>query len=254
MALQQQRWLTGTMFLFEWGLCSSLCYPPRAADNQRMRAFVSGRVLLGPLALALFAATALASKDYRAPEIKPAQTYAAHEEHANEHVTIAVEPYETAEKQKIFSVDFHEHGLLPVLLVITNDGNQPVSLTDMEIQLITGERDKLMPASSNDIYRRLANPQVNDRPTVPLPIPRRKVKGTVSAKTMDEIESAQFAAKAVEPHNTRAGFLFFDVQGIRSLAGTHILFTRLHNGQGVDLMFFEIPLNKYFGAAGANSQ
>ena len=94
-----------------------------------------------------------------------------------------------------------------------------------------------------------------DRSPVPFPIPRRKVKGTVSAKTMDEIQSAQFGAKAVEPHNTRSGFLFFDVQGIRSLAGTHILFTNLHNGEGGDLMFFEIPLDKYFGgAAGASSQ
>jgi hypothetical protein len=73
------------------------------------------------------------------------------------------------------------------------------------------------------------------------------VKGTVSAKTMDQIESAQFAAKAVEPRTTRSGFLFFDVQGLPSLAGSRILFTNLHNGQGGDLMFFEIPLDKYFG-------
>ncbi|HEV2116020.1 MAG TPA: hypothetical protein VGR48_08345 [Terriglobales bacterium] len=246
--------MTGTVYPFGIWIALLIVLPASAADNQGMRAFVSGRVLLGFVALTLFAATALASKDYRAPEIKPALTYPAHEEHANEHVAIAVEPYETAEKQKIFSVDFHQHGLLPVLLVITNDGDEPISLTDMQIQLITGARDKIMPASSNDIYRRLANPQVNDRPTVPVPIPRRKVKGTVSAKTMDEIESAQFAAKAVEPRNTRAGFLFFDVEGIRSLAGAHILFTRLHNGQGDDLMFFEIPLDKYFGAAGAASR
>jgi hypothetical protein len=218
-----------------------------------MRAFVSGRRMLIALAVALVAAFAFASKDYRAPAIKAAQTYPEHEEHANEHVTIAVEPYETADKQKIFSVDFHRHGLLPVLLVITNDGDQPVSLTDMRIQLITGHRDKIMPASSDDIYRRLANPQANDRPTMPIPIPRRKIKGTVSAKTMDEIQSAQFGAKAVEPHNTRAGFMFFDLEGIRSLAGSHILFTSLHNGEGGELMFFEIPLDKYFGAAGASS-
>lgn len=218
-----------------------------------MRAFVSDRLVLIALTVAVLASLAFGSKDYRAPDIKPALTYPAHEEHANEHVAIAVEPYQTAEKQKKFSVDFHEHGLLPVLLVITNDGDQPISLTDMRIQMITGQRDKIMPASADDIYRRLANPRATDRPTVPLPIPRRKVKGTVSAKTMDEIQSAQFAAKAVEPHSTRSGFLFFDVQGIRSLAGTHILFTSLHNGQGGELMFFEIPLDRYFGAAAASS-
>ena len=218
-----------------------------------MKAPVSGRLLLPAVVLALSSVPAFASKDYKAPAIKPAQTYPAHEEHANEHVTIAVEPYDTPEKQKIFPVDFRSHGLLPVLLVITNDGDQPISLTDMQVQVITGERDKLTPASSDDIYRRLSNPRATDRPTIPLPIPRRKVKGTVSPKTMDEIQSAQFAAKAIEPHNTRAGFLFFDVQGLARLAETHILFTRLHNSQGSDLMFFEISLDKYFGAAEATS-
>ncbi|MGE5206986.1 MAG: hypothetical protein ACM3PW_15335 [Chlamydiota bacterium] len=198
--------------------------------------------------VALLTGFVFASKDYRAPAIKAAQTYPAHEEHANEHVAIAVEPYDTAEKQKIFPVEFRAHELLPVLLVITNEGDQPISLTDMQIQMITGQRDKLMPDSEDDIYRRLANPRATDRSPVPFPIPRRKVKGTVSPKTMDQIQSAMFAAKAVEPRTTRSGFLFFDVQGIRSLAGTHIVFTSLHNGQGGDLMFFEIPLDKYFGA------
>jgi len=218
-----------------------------------MRAFIRGRGMEMVLVVALLACQAFAFRDYKRPSVKAAQTYPAHEEHANEHVAIAVEPYDTPEKQKIFSVDFHEHGLLPVLLVITNDGDQPVALTDMRIQMITGQRDKIAPATSDDIYRRLANPRATDRSPVPFPIPRRKVKGTVSAKTMDEIQSAQFGAKAVEPHNTRSGFLFFDVQGIRSLAGTHILFTNLHNGEGGDLMFFEIPLDKYFGAAGASA-
>ena len=202
------------------------------------------------LLVVVTACWAFAAKDYKAPVVRAATMYPAHEEHANEQVAIAVEPYNLPEQQKIFSVDFREHNIMPVLLIVTNNGEQPISLTDMQIQLLTAHRDKLAPASTDDIYRRLAHPQANDRPTVPLPIPRRKkVKGTVSAKTMDEIQSAQFAAKAVEPHSTRSGFLFFDVEGIRSLAGAHVLFTNLHNGAGGDLMFFEIPLDKYFGAA-----
>jgi hypothetical protein len=215
-----------------------------------MRVLVGDGWRITAVAIICFSAAAFASKDYKAPEVKAAQTYPAHEEHANEHLAIAVEPYDSDEKQTIFPVDFRGNNILPVLLVVSNDGDQPIALTDMQIQLITAQRDKLMPASSDDIYRRLAHPQANDRQTVPLPIPRRrKVKGAVSQKTMDEIQSAQFAAKAVEPHTTRSGFLFFDVRGIHNLAGAHVLFTNLHNGQGGDLMFFEIPLDKYFGAA-----
>lgn len=227
-------------------------FPPAAeTDNYEMRVPAIGSFRITTLAIIFLTTAALASKDYKPPEVKAAQSYPAHEEHANEHVAIAVEPYDTAEKQQIFPVDFRRNSFLPVLLVVSNDGDQPIALTDMQIQLITPQRDKMTPASSDDIYRRLAHPQSpSDRKKLPLPLPRgRKVKGAVNPKTMDEIQSAQFAAKAVEPHTTRSGFLFFDVQGIRSLAGAHVLFTNIHNGQGGDLMFFEIPLDKYFGAA-----
>ena len=202
----------------------------------------------------LLATLSIASKEYTAPKALPAKTYPARDEHTDEKVTIAADPYDMPDKAAtVFTLPYKEKDYLPIYLVITNDGDQPISLTDMRIQLITAQRDKIMPASSDDIYRRLSNPRANDRPTFPMPLPRRKVKGTVSAKTMEEIQSAQFAAKAVEPHNTRSGFLFFDVQGIRSLAGSHVLFTSLHNAQGGDLMFFEIHLDKYFGTAAVES-
>jgi hypothetical protein len=81
---------------------------------------------------------------------------------------------------------------------------------------------------------------------VPFPIPRKKVKGTVSKKEMDEIESSEFAARAVEPHTTQSGFLYFDVGGIAApLEGAHIDITRIKDLKGIELMYFEIPLEKY---------
>jgi hypothetical protein len=75
------------------------------------------------------------------------------------------------------------------------------------------------------------------------------VKGTISKKEMDEIESAQFAAKAVEPHSTQSGFLFFDVGGISApLAGAHIYVTGVTEAKGSELMYFEIPMEKYLSA------
>jgi hypothetical protein len=71
----------------------------------------------------------------------------------------------------------------------------------------------------------------------------------MSAQTRDEVENAQFAAKAVEPHGTQAGFLFFDVQGISSpLAGAHLYVTGVRNAQGNELMYFEVPLEKSLSA------
>jgi hypothetical protein len=191
-------------------------------------------------------AVSVAAKDFVKPAAQPATTYPAHDEHPSEKVAIAADPYDTPEKTKIFSVDFREHGYLPVFFVVTNDGEQPISIANMEVKLITANRSKLTPASPEDIYRRLSNPRANTNSPVPFPIPRKKVKGTVSKKEMDEIESSEFAARAVEPHTTQSGFLYFDVGGISApLEGAHIDVTRITDAKGNELMYFEIPLEKY---------
>jgi len=70
---------------------------------------------------------------------------------------------------------------------------------------------------------------------------------------MEEIESSQFAAKAVEPHGTQSGFLFFDVEGISSpLAGANIDITGVADAKGEELMYFEIPVDKYLNAPRTN--
>ena len=188
----------------------------------------------------------VAAKDFVKPAAQPAKTYPAHDDHPTEKVAIAADPFDTPEKTKIFTVDFREHGYLPVFFVVTNDGDQPISIANMEVKLITANRSKLTPASPEDIYRRLSNPRANTNSPLPFPIPRKKVKGTVSKKEMDEIESSEFAARAVEPHTTQSGFLYFDVGGISApLEGAHIDVTRITDAKGNELMYFEIPMEKY---------
>ena len=66
---------------------------------------------------------------------------------------------------------------------------------------------------------------------------------------MDEIDRAQFSAKAVEPHSTARGFLFFDVQGISNpLAGASFYLMGVRDAKDNELMYFEIPLEKYLSA------
>ena len=187
----------------------------------------------------------LAAKEFVKPAAQPAKTYPAHDDHADEKVAIGADPYDTAGKAKIFSINFHEHGLLPVFFVVTNDGNQPISIAHMQVTLTTVNRDKLTPDSPDDIYRRLTNPHANTAPPLPLPIPHKDVKGTISRKQMDEIESAQFSARAVEPHATQSGFLFFDVEDIDApLAGARIYVSGVNDAKGNELMYFEIPMGK----------
>ena len=190
----------------------------------------------------------LASKNFVKPVARAAINYPAHDFHRDEQVAIAADPYDTAEKAKIFSIDFEEAGFLPVFFVVTNDGDQPISMANLEVKFITANHSKLSPSAPEDIFRRLANPQAQTRPS-PIPIPRKKVKGTISPKEIEEIESAQFAARAVEPHGTQSGFLFFDVGGITlPLAGAHIDVTGIADAKGNELLYFEILMEKYLNA------
>lgn len=188
-----------------------------------------------------------ASKNFVKPVPKTAINYPAHDFHRDEKVSIAADPYDTPEKAKLFSVNFAEHGLLPIFFIITNDGDQPVSIANMEITFITANHSKLTPISTDDLYRRLSNPQMNTRPS-PIPLPH-KAKSGIGKKEMDEIEPSQFAAKAVEPHTTQSGFLFFDVGGISSpLAGATIDITGVDDAKGTELLYFEIFVDKYLNA------
>jgi len=208
------------------------------------------RLLVAAALCAVCLPVLLASKSFVKPVAQSAINYPAHDFHRDEKLAFAVDPYDTQEKAKIFSIDFAAHDLLPVFLIVTNDGDQPVSIGNLEITLITAHHSKLTPTATEDLYRRLSNPQANTRPApLPIPIPRGKVKGAVSQKEMEEIESSRFAAKAVEPHTTQSGFLFFDIGDISSpLAGAELEITGVRDAKGSDLLYFEIFMDKYLNA------
>jgi len=205
------------------------------------------RKIAGVSVLLLSSIVCLAGKHFVMPSAQPAKTYLAHDEHPSEGVTVALDPYDMADKASIFSVHYSDVGLMPIFLVITNDGNQPVSLSGMKAELITADRTKIPPATEDDIYRRIARPPGNISQN-PLPWPK-KAKGSVSKEAMEEVQNAQFAARAVEPHSTQSGFMFFDVSGISvPLAGANFYLTGVHDAKGNELMYFEVPLEKYLSA------
>jgi len=194
--------------------------------------------------------TAAAAKEFSMPDAHPARTYPAHDEHPMEKVTVALDPYDVEYKADIFTVNYRKYGFLPVFFILTNDSDQPVALAGMQAELNTVNRTKLYPLTTEDIVRRISHPSQSTSPRpMPLPLPREKVKGGLKEKTMDEIERSQFAAKAVEPHSTASGFLFFDIAGISNpLAGARFYLTEVRDSKGNELMYFEIPLEKYLSA------
>jgi hypothetical protein len=199
-------------------------------------------------AIALVPLLCLASKEFAMPQAQPAKTYPAHDEHPLEAVAVGVDPYDLAEKTTIFSVRYSEIGFMPIFVVVTNDGSQPVELSGMRAQLVTVNRAKLAPANEDDIARRLTRPSANTN-KYPIPFPTKKIKGGLSKQALEEIQNAQFVANAVEPHSTQSGFLFFDVSDLSTpLAGAHFYLTGVRDAKGSELMYFEIPLEKYLSA------
>lgn len=199
--------------------------------------------------LLLLCFTAAKAYDSKLPEIPPAghaAKFPQHETHKDEGVTVAIDPY-GPEKDSVFHVKFAEHRVLPVRLIISNDSDQPLSLLDARIQFTTSRNAKGEPLTKEDIERavgRSVDPQDSSstRIPLPLPIPRGK-KMRLPKGTSEEIDSLMFKAQAVEPHNTQAGFLFFDVSGVQQpLIGSRILFTGIRNGKGDELFYFDIPL------------
>ena len=192
----------------------------------------------------------LAAKQFSMPKTQPAFSYPAHDHHAKENVTVGLDPYDDLAKARVFTVNYHDHDLLPILLVVTNDRDEPIELSGMSAELVTEDHAKLSAATEDDILRRISHPRASGA-RVPVPFPTKRVKGGVNSKELDEIQSAQFKAKAVEPRSSQAGFLFFDVSDLQNpLSGAHFYLTGVRDSSGHELMYFDVELGKPVGSSG----
>jgi hypothetical protein len=87
------------------------------------------KILRGiPLFSLLWLALPVTASDRTPPPVQPATSFPAVEVHQQEHVAIAAEPYDTREKESIFRVDYLSHDVMPIRLIVTNQGDRPISL------------------------------------------------------------------------------------------------------------------------------
>ena len=206
-----------------------------------------------PLLGFLLALPAVAA-DHTPPPVQPATAFAAVETHDDEKLSIAAEPYDTKEKASIFRVDYLAHDVMPVRLIVTNNGSRPISLRDARILFQTAAGDRIQAAEPEDVER-LMNRKEREGSKIPLPggLPGIKLKPKASNKEIEQdFDTFEYQALVVEPHTTRAGFLFYDISGLDDpLKGAKLHIHKLRDSEGNELFYFEIPFDKYLKSKSA---
>jgi len=211
------------------------------------------RILQAIPPLLLWMALPAVASDHTPPPIQAATSFAAVEAHDAEKVVIAVEPYDTREKISLFRVDYLSHGVMPIRLIVTNNGDRPINLREARILFVTAAGERIQAAEPEDVER-LMNRKEREGGKIPMPspIPAIKLKPKASNKQIEQdFNTFEYQALVVEPHTTRAGFLFYDISGLdHPLLGAKLLLRKLRDADGNELFYFEIPFDKYLKSKG----
>ncbi|MBZ5621139.1 MAG: hypothetical protein LAQ69_20795 [Acidobacteriia bacterium] len=157
----------------------------------------------------------------------------------NDKVTIGVEAYATEDKIKTAfgKLNPYHYGILPVLVVIQNDGDKAIRLDRLKAEYVglNGTRVEATPAKDVRYANGPNRPKVIPGPTGPVPL-----RGKKNPLDAWEIEGRALVAEMLPPGNTASGFVYFQT-GL--LGGATIYLSGLvEAGTNRELLFFEIPL------------
>jgi len=190
-----------------------------------------------------------AAASHHAPlPVQSASSFAAVEAHDQEKVAVAAEPYDTREKEAIFRVDYLAHGVMPIRLIVTNNGNRPISLSEARIIFLTAAGNRIQAAEPEDVERLMTRKEREGaKIPMPGPLPNIKLKPKAGNKEIEQdFNTFEYHALVVEPHSTRTGFLFYDISGLdHPLRGSSLHLRKLRDADGNELFYFEIPFDKY---------
>ena len=188
------------------------------------------------LALLMSIAAAFAA-DKEAPfKAAPAASYVHRQ--TNDKITIGVDAYSSADKIKTAfgKLNPYQYGILPVLVVIQNDGEKTIRLDRLKAHYVgpNGDRVEATPAKEVKYLNGGKRPT-----TLPTPI------GSVGLKKKNpldawEIEGRALAAQMLPAGNAASGFLYFQT-GLHSTA-TVYLSGLVEAGTDRELLYFEIPM------------
>ena len=204
--------------------------------------------LLCAVMLVLFVSTTLAGYKSIKVKVNPAKTYPFHQSQG--HVTIAVDPYETDEKIKTaFDVKGMEKlGIIPVNLIITNEGEDLISVSGQDVNLLDVKNQSIESTPPEEVVQLILNkgkePSASGRGRSPLPLPRRDTMRGDAFEIETDFTNKALKEARVTPKSTASGFVFFRLPSKQmKLIGYKIYIPEIKNLRTQqNLLFFEIEM------------
>jgi hypothetical protein len=190
--------------------------------------------------LACFSIATLPAADNAAFRPKPATEYANAQKTSG--LVVAVQAYSSEEQTKLpfGKLNPNKYGVLPVLLLMSNQSDKALRLEKMTIKYVTKDKQDIeaVPASEVKYLNAPGRPRTGPSPLPPIPGLRGGRKNPLEAL---EIESRAFAAKILPPGDSAYGFVYFHVS---HRPGSLIYLTGVEEaGTGKELFFVEVPLD-----------
>ena len=180
-----------------------------------------------------------AEKERSKFEIAPAVSYPSHQ--TGEKVTIGAAAYDTAEKARAAfgKLNPYQYGVLPVLVVIQNDGDQAIRTDRVRVDYVSAGGSHVDATPAADV-RYLSGPRQPKVVTGPLPTAGPRISRKKNPLDAWEIEGRAFSAKMIPPGQSAGGFFYF--QTGHSPNARVYLTGIAEASSGRELLYFEFPL------------
>ena len=210
-----------------------------------MARYASVRSALIPAVL--FAIASLMGADEGAFRAKPASEYPSHQKQHDFTVGVMVYSGEQEMKEAFGKAKPFRYGVLPVLVVITNNSDDALGLENLKVRFVPSGQDGLEPLPAEELAYVNASTKPKERPSY---IPRLPGLGKPKVKKgplADEIFVQRgFQAPVVPPHSSASGFFYY-LTGREPdpIPGASMYLNGLRNlSSGEELFYFEIPLSR----------
>ena len=180
------------------------------------------------------------------PPAAPAGNYPMHDGHDG--ITVAAEPGDATETRPNTRLDYFHHGFMPVRVIVTNNGKEPLSLDDARILFVAADNYTRNAATDDELERRMFSKKSAAGTKIPLPLPIPSITihhPPVDKQILADDADFGFPTTTVAPGTTVSGYLFYDTRDIDEPVLEHATL-ELRRARWVtgkkELLAFEIPL------------